>query len=105
MILLLIFLPLNFKESFFNYFNLREKVADFSERSSQHFSSAVGAYWKHCLSFWYSEGVLGLSFWDSEGVLGFSFWDSKEVLGLSFWDTLSSLCIIVLTALVYIFTY
>ena len=48
MILLLIFLPLNFKEYFFNYFNLREKVADFSERSSRRFSSAVGAYWKHC---------------------------------------------------------
>ena len=46
--LLLIFLPLNFKEYFFNYFNLREKVADFSVRSSRRFSSAVGAYWKHC---------------------------------------------------------
>ena len=51
MILLLIFLPLNFKEYFFNYFNLREKVADFSEGSSRHFSSAVGAYWKHCFKF------------------------------------------------------
>ena len=37
-------LPLNFKESFFKYLNLGEQVADFSERSSQHFSSAVGAY-------------------------------------------------------------
>ena len=29
---------LNFKESFFNYLNLGEKVAEFSERSSQRFS-------------------------------------------------------------------
>ena len=43
MILLLIFLPLNFKEYFFNYFNLREKVADFYEQSSRRFSLAVGA--------------------------------------------------------------
>ena len=38
------FLPLNFKEYFFNYFNLREKVADFYEQSSRRFSLAVGAY-------------------------------------------------------------
>ena len=37
-------LLLNFKESFFSNFNLGEKVADFSERSSQRCSSAVGAY-------------------------------------------------------------
>ena len=42
-------LLLNFKESFFNYLKLGGKVADFSERSSQRFSSAVGAYWKHCI--------------------------------------------------------
>ena len=41
-------LLLNFKEFFFNYLKLREKVADFSEWSSQRFQSAVGAYWKHC---------------------------------------------------------
>ena len=41
-------LLLNFKESFFNYLKLGGKVADFSERSSRRFSSAVGAYWKHC---------------------------------------------------------
>ena len=41
---------LNFKESFFNYFNLGEKVTSFSERSSRRFSSAVGAYWKHCFT-------------------------------------------------------
>ena len=35
---------LNFKESFFNYLKLGGKVADFSERSSRHFSLAVGAY-------------------------------------------------------------
>ena len=58
MILLLIFLPLNFKESFFNYFNLREKVADFSEWSSQRFLSAVGVYWKHCL--WSNMATPGL---------------------------------------------
>ena len=39
----------NFKKSFFNYLNLGEKVADFSKRSSRRFSSAVDAYWKHCL--------------------------------------------------------
>ena len=38
------YFAINFKESFFNYLNLEEKVADFSERSSQRFSSAVGAY-------------------------------------------------------------
>ena len=32
------------KKSSFNDFNLGQKVADFSERNSQHFSSAVGAY-------------------------------------------------------------
>ena len=37
-------LLLNFKESFFNYLKLGGKVADFSERSSRRFSSAVGAY-------------------------------------------------------------
>ena len=37
-------LLLNFKESFFNYLNLGEKVADFSERSSQCFSSVLGTY-------------------------------------------------------------
>ena len=37
-------LLLNFKESFFNYLELGEKVANFSERSSQCFSSAVGTY-------------------------------------------------------------
>ena len=42
-------LLLNFKESFFNYLNLGEKVANFSEQSSWRFSSAVGAYWKHCM--------------------------------------------------------
>ena len=36
-------LLVNFKESFFNYLKLREKVANFSERSSRHFSSAIGA--------------------------------------------------------------
>ena len=41
-------LLVNFKESFFNYLKLEEKVANFSERSSRHFSSAIGAYWKHC---------------------------------------------------------
>ena len=41
-------LPLNFKESFFNYLKLGEKIADFSERSSRRFPLAVGAYWKHC---------------------------------------------------------
>ena len=41
-------LLLNFKESFLYNLNLGEKVADFSERSSRRFSSAVGAYWKHC---------------------------------------------------------
>ena len=35
---------LNFKESFFNYLNLGEKVADFSEQSSRRFWSAVSAY-------------------------------------------------------------
>ena len=40
---------INFILSFFLYLNLGEKVADFSERSSQFFSSAVGAYWKHWL--------------------------------------------------------
>ena len=40
-------LLLNVKESFFNYLKLGGKVADFSERSSRRFSSAVGAYWKH----------------------------------------------------------
>ena len=44
-------LLLNFKESFLNYLNLGEKVADFSERSSRRFSSAVGAYWKHCIRY------------------------------------------------------
>ena len=39
----------NFKESFFHYLNLGEKVADFSEQSIQRFSLAVGAYWKHWL--------------------------------------------------------
>ena len=34
-------LLLDFKESFFNYQKLGGKVADFSERSSRHFSSAV----------------------------------------------------------------
>ena len=34
--------PFNFKESFFNYLNLGGKEADFSERSSRRFSSAVG---------------------------------------------------------------
>ena len=37
-------LLLNFKESFFNYLKLGEKVADFSERSSRRFSLAVGTY-------------------------------------------------------------
>ena len=37
-------LLLNFKESFFNYLKLEEKVVNFSERSSRHFSSAIGAY-------------------------------------------------------------
>ena len=46
---LTLFYYLKFKESFFNYLKLGEKVADFSERSSRRFSSAVGAYWKHCL--------------------------------------------------------
>ena len=41
-------LVLYLKESFFNYLKLGGKVADFSERSSQRFSSAVGTYWKHC---------------------------------------------------------
>ena len=44
-------LLLNFEESFFNYLKLGGKVADFSERSSRRFSSAVGAYWKHWLPF------------------------------------------------------
>ena len=35
-------LLLNFKESFFNYLNLGEKVADFSERSSRRFSTLFG---------------------------------------------------------------
>ena len=43
-----ILLP-NFKESFFNYLKLGQKVADFSERSSRRFSLAVGTYWKHCI--------------------------------------------------------
>ena len=34
----------NFKESFFHYLNLGEKVADFSERSSRCFLSTDGAY-------------------------------------------------------------
>jgi len=34
------------KQSSFNYFNSGQKVADFSERNSRRFSSAVGAYWK-----------------------------------------------------------
>ena len=37
-------LLVNFKESFFNYLKLEEKVVNFSERSSRHFSSAIGAY-------------------------------------------------------------
>ena len=36
-------LLLNFKESFFNYLNLGEKVADWR------FSLAVSAYWKHSI--------------------------------------------------------
>ena len=34
----------DFKKPFFNYLNLGGIVADFSERSSRRFSSAVGAY-------------------------------------------------------------
>ena len=37
-------LLLNFKESFFNYLNLGEKLADFSKRSSRRFSLVVGTY-------------------------------------------------------------
>ena len=37
-------LLLNFKESFFNCLKSGGKVADFPERSSRCFSSAVGAY-------------------------------------------------------------
>ena len=37
-------LLVNFKESFFNYLKLEEKVVNFSERSGRHFSSAIGAY-------------------------------------------------------------
>ena len=37
-------LLLNFKESSLNYLKLGVKIADFSERSSRRFSSAVGAY-------------------------------------------------------------
>ena len=44
-------LLLNFEESFFNYLKFGGKVTDFSERSSRRFSSAVGAYWKHCIIY------------------------------------------------------
>ena len=65
MILLLIFLPLNFKESFFNYFNLREKVAGAFRRPLVLIVSTVLCNITEQYSITHRE----IMFWDEE-VLG-----------------------------------